>query len=360
MIEFLDVRAINQRHRPELDDALAGVFASGQYVLGEQVAAFEAEFAAYCGVRHCVGVGTGLDALSLIIGGYGFGPGDEIIVPANTYIATVLAVSANGCTPVLVEPDQATYNLDPEAVERAVTPATRAILAVHLYGRLCDSEALATIADRHRLKLIEDAAQAHGAVRDGRRAGSLGDAAGFSFYPTKNLGALGDGGAVTTGDDALAEQVRRLRNYGSTRKNVHECVGTNSRLDELQAAALRVKLRHLDADNRRRRDIAAAYAEHVHNPKIQVPDAPDAGHVVHLYVVRAQDRDGLRRALAEAGIGSAVHYPVPPHRQPAYRELGGLCLPITERMAAEVLSLPAHPAMTDAEVARVIEVLNAW
>lgn len=361
MIPFLDLGAVNERYRAGLDQAWGTVLDSGQFVLGPQVSAFEEEFAAFCGVRNCVGVGSGLDALSLIIRGYGLGPGDEIIVPANTYIASVLAISANGCTPILVEPDPATCTLDPAVVERSITPATRAIMAVHLYGRLCDHDALAAIADRHGLKLIEDAAQAHGAVRAGRRAGALGDAAGFSFYPAKNLGCLGDGGAVTTDDDRLAERIRALRNYGSTQKYVHELVGTNSRLDELQAAVLRVKLPHLDADNRRRREIAAFYGERVRNPKITLPDVPDDGsHVVHLYVVRAADRDGLQRVLAEAGIGSGIHYPTPPHLQAAYRDVSFRPLVVTEELASQVLSLPAHPALTQSDLHRVVQVLNAW
>ena len=360
MIPFFDVGAVNEPYRAELDVAWQTVRSSGQYILGPQVAAFEEEFAAFCGVRHCVGVGSGLDALSLIIGGYGFGPGDEIIVPANTYIASVLAISANGCTPVLVEPDPSTFNLDPKAVEAHITPATRAILAVHLYGRLCDWDALTAIADHHGLTLIEDAAQAHGAVTAGRRAGALGDAAGFSFYPTKNLGCLGDGGAVTTNDDELAQRVRMLRNHGSAHKSVHEMVGTNSRLDELQAAMLRVKLPHLEADNQLRRDVAAFYLDNVHNPKITLPNVPESSHVVHLFVVRAGERDDLHRTLARAGVGAAIHYPTPPHRQGAYRGLAKTPLPITEQLSAQVLSLPAHPALTRSDLERVVEVLNAW
>lgn len=360
MIPFFDGGAVNGRYRAELDDVWHTVVDNGQFVLGPQVTALEEEFAAFCGVRNCVGVGTGLDALSLIIRGYGFGPGDEIIVPANTYIASILAISANGSTPILVEPDPSTFNLNPKAVEQHITPATRAILAVHLYGRLCDWDALAVIADSHGLKLIEDAAQAHGAMLDGRRAGALGDAAGFSFYPTKNLGCLGDGGAVTTNDDALADRIRRLRNYGSTNKDVHELRGGNSRLDELQAAVLRVKLRHLDADNQRRRAIAEFYGGQIDNPKLILPEVPDGSHVVHLYVVRTQGRDSLRHALAQAGVGSAIHYPIPPHRQGAYRTLASRPLPITEQLASEVLSLPAHPALSQSAIERVVEVLNAW
>ena len=360
MIDFLDLKAVNQPFRREWEAAAGAVLDSGHYVLGEQVAAFEAEFAAYCGVKHCVGVGNGLDALRLIIRGYGFGPGDEIIVPANTYIATVLAITANGCTPVLVEPDPVTFNLDPTLVEAHLTPRTVALLPVHLYGLLCDPAPLRELAHRHHLVVIEDAAQAHGATLDGRRAGALGDAAGFSFYPTKNLGCLGDGGAVTTDDDALADRVRKLRNYGSSRKNHHELQGVNSRLDELQAALLRVRLPHLDAENRRRREIAAHYRQAVANDRITLPDVPGADHAVHLFVVTTPDRDALQAHLATAGIGTAIHYPVPPHRQPALPDLAATPLPVTDRLASQVLSLPAHPALTDAEVDQVVAALNAF
>jgi dTDP-4-amino-4,6-dideoxygalactose transaminase len=357
MIPFLDLRAVNDRHRGAIDAAIASVIDSGQTILGPQVDAFETEFARYCGTRHAVGVGNGLDALTLIIRAFGFGEGDEIIVPANTYIATVLAVTANRCTPVLADPDPETMLLDPTSVEALITPRTRAILAVHLYGRLCDMTSLSAIARTHGLRLIEDAAQAHGAAQEGRRAGSLADAAGFSFYPTKNLGCLGDGGAVTTDDDELAERVRLLRNYGSVRKNVHELAGVNSRLDELQAAILRVKLTHLDDENDRRRDLARTYGMMLAGTPLHLPeDAAD--HAFHLYVVRTAERARVQAALDAAGIGTAIHYPTPPHRQPAYRELAGIQLPIADRLAGEVLSLPLHPALSDADVHRVAEVLR--
>ena len=360
MIDFLDLKAVNQAFRGEWEAAAGAVLDSGHYVLGEQVAAFEAEFAAYCGVKHCVGVGNGLDALRLIIRGYGFGPGDEIIVPANTYIATVLAITANGCTPVLVEPDPVTFNLDPSLVEAHLGPRTVALLPVHLYGRLCDPAPLRELARRHHLVVIEDAAQAHGATVGGRRAGSLGDAAGFSFYPTKNLGCLGDGGAVTTADDALADRVRALRNYGSTSKHHHQLRGVNSRLDELQAAFLRVRLPHLDAENRRRREIADRYRQAVANPRLTLPEAPGPDHVVHLLVATTDDRDALQTHLLRAGIGTAIHYPVPPHRQPAFADLAEVPLPITERLAGQVLSLPAHPPLTDSDIDQVAAALNAF
>lgn len=358
MIEFYDLRAVNDRHRAEIDAAITGVLDRGRLILGPETSAFETEFARFCGTRHAVGVGNGLDALSSILHGWGIGPGDEVIVPANTFIATVLAVSANGCTPVLADPDPDTMLLSPSTVESLITPRTRAVIAVHLYGRLCDMAALSVIADRHGLRLIEDAAQAHGAERDGRRAGAFGHAAAFSFYPTKNLGCLGDGGAVTTDDDELADRIRMLRNYGSPAKNLHEIKGVNSRLDELQAAVLRVKLRHLETDNARRRQIAARYGELLEGSTLTTPDGHAPDHVFHLYVVRTAERDRVQAALSAAGIGSAIHYPTPPHRQPAYRELARAALPIADRLAAEVLSIPMHPALADSDVLHVAEVLR--
>lgn len=358
MIPFYDLHAVNDRHRTEIDRAIAAVLDSGQLILGPLTAAFEDEFARFCGTRNAVGVGNGLDALTLIIRAFGLGAGDEVIVPANTFIATALAVSANGCTPVFADPDPETMLLDPEVVETLITPRTRAIVAVHLYGRLCDMRALSEIARRHGLRLIEDAAQAHGAERDGRRAGALGDAAGFSFYPTKNLGCLGDGGAVTTDDDALADRIRMLRNYGSSKKNVHEIDGVNSRLDELQSAVLSARLPHLDRENERRREIALRYDELLGGTGLVLPSGGAADHVFHLYVVRTPERHHVRAVLDEAGVGTAIHYPTPPHRQPAYRSLAHRPLPIADRLAGEVLSIPLHPALSDSEVARVAEVLR--
>ncbi|GAA1951999.1 DegT/DnrJ/EryC1/StrS family aminotransferase [Microbacterium deminutum] len=358
MIAFYDLQAVNERHRAEIDLAIAAVLDSGQLILGPQTSAFESDFAQFCGTRNAIGVGSGLDALSLIIRAMGIGPGDEVIVPANTFIATVLAVSANGSAPVLADPDPETMLLDAATVESLITARTRAIIAVHLYGRLCDMAALSEVAERHGLRLIEDAAQAHGAARDGRRAGAFGDAAGFSFYPTKNLGCLGDGGAVTTDDDALAERIRMLRNYGSAAKNVHELRGVNSRLDELQAAVLGVKLRHLDDDNLRRREIAARYRELLAGSGLITPTTSEPDHVFHLFVVRTSERDRVQAALREAGIGSAIHYPTPPHRQSAYRALARTPLPVADRLADEVLSIPMHPALSDSQVVRVAEVLR--
>lgn len=364
-VPFLSLRDVNARLADELKAAAARVIDSGWYVLGEEVAAFEREFAAYCGVRHAVGVGNGLDALSLILRAYlslgVLAEGDEVIVPANTFIASFLAVTANRLVPVPVEPDAATFNIDPAGVERAIGPRTRAIMAVHLYGQLADMPALSALAKARGLLLIEDAAQAHGAALGGRRAGSLGDAAGFSFFPTKNLGALGDGGAVVTDDDALATRVAALRNYGSTSKYRHAFAGVNSRLDELQAAMLRVKLRHLDPDVAWRRRVALRYRQQIAHPAIHLPAASDeAAHAWHLFVVRSPQRDALQRHLQAHGVQAQVHYPVPPHRQPAYGTWREVALPLTERLHREVLSLPIGPTLPDEAVAQVIRACQSF
>ena len=358
-VPFYDLKAINARHAEALKVAAARVIDSGWYVLGEEVEAFEQEFAGYCGARHAIGVGNGLDALALILRAYRelgmLKEGDEVLVPANTFIATLLAVSQNGLVPVPVEPDSKSFNLDPEHAASAIGPRTRAIVAVHLYGQLADMDALAALSRDRGLLLIEDAAQAHGAELDGRRAGSLGDAAAFSFFPTKNLGALGDGGAVVTQDDALARQVVALRNYGSETKYHHRWQGVNSRLDELQAAFLRVKLAFLGEDIAHRRRVARGYLEGIRHPDIRLPEVRHAArHVWHLFVVRCDRRDDLQAHLHAAGIQTQVHYPVPLHRQPAYASLHDLALPVTEQLHADVLSLPMSPAMDDALVERVI------
>ena len=359
-VPFLDLAEANAAHADELKAAAARVIDSGRYVMGDELEAFESEFAAWCGVRHAIGVGNGLDALTLILRAYielgALDEGDEVIVPANTFIASFLAISANRLVPVPVEPDERTFNLDPSRIEAAIGPRTRAIMAVHLYGRLADMPAIAAIALRHNLLLIEDAAQAHGAVLDGRKAGSFGDAAGFSFYPGKNLGALGDAGAVVTDDDVLASTVLALRNYGSTEKYRHAQEGVNSRLDEMQAAMLRVKMRHLDAANAARRRIAARYRAAIAHPAIHLPEAGDEdAHVWHLFVVRTPTRDALREHLSTQGVGTLVHYPIPPHRQAAYRSMRHLALPLTERLHAEVLSLPMAPYLDDERVDRVVD-----
>lgn len=361
-VPFLDLRAVNERDRPALDEAVARVLDRGWYILGEEVAAFERELAELCGVAHCVGVGSGLDALVLALRALDVGPGDEVVVPANTFIASLLAVSAVGATPVLAEPDEASFTLDPRALEAALTPRTRAVMPVHLYGQVAHMDEVLAIARGRGLAVVEDAAQAHGARVGGIRAGALGDAAAFSFYPGKNLGALGDGGAITTGDAALAARLRALRSYGSPERYVHEVKGTNSRLDEVQAAMLRVKLRRLDADNAQRRAIAAAYRAGIDHPRVRLPAVAGSAesHVWHLFVVRAPDRDDLQRHLASRGIETLVHYPTPPHHQGAYPELAHLSLPVSERLHAEVLSLPMSPTLTDAQVTRVVEAVNAW
>jgi dTDP-4-amino-4,6-dideoxygalactose transaminase len=364
-VPFLDLRDVHARYADELKAAAARVIDSGRYVLGEELAAFEREFASYCGVRHAVGVGNGLDALALILRGYiGLGAlaeGDEVIVPGNTFIASFLAITGNRLVAVPVEPDPASFNLDPACVEAAIGPRTRAIMAVHLYGQLAEMPALRSLAGRHGLLLVEDAAQAHGAAFDGRRAGAFGDAAGFSFFPTKNLGALGDAGAVTTDDAALAHCVRALRNYGSEVKYQHRLRGTNSRLDELQAALLRVKLRYVDEDTRLRRQVARRYLDGIRHPDIVLPFvAREDAHAWHLFVLRCRHRDALQRHLLACGIQAQVHYPVPPHRQPAYAGLLDVHLPLTERLHEEVLSLPLGPTLADADAGRVIAAVNAF
>jgi dTDP-4-amino-4,6-dideoxygalactose transaminase len=360
-LPFLDLKAINLRDRDALHQALDRVLDSGWFILGKEVEAFEAEFATYCGTRHCIGVANGLDALHLVLRAWDIGPGDEVIVPSNTYIATWLAVSQCGATPVPVEPDARSYNIDPERIEAAITPRTRAILPVHLYGQPARMDDITAIARRHGLRVLEDAAQAHGARWAGRRVGALGDAAAFSFYPGKNLGALGDAGAVTTDDDRLAERLRMLRNYGSRRKYHNDERGWNSRLDELQAAFLRHKLRQLDADNERRSDIARCYTDSLADvPDVALPQVvAGATPVWHLYVVASRRRDAIAQRLAQAGVGTMIHYPVPPHRQPAYADLAGVppC-PISELLHDQVLSLPMGPTMTREDALVVVEALK--
>ncbi|MHA6203607.1 DegT/DnrJ/EryC1/StrS family aminotransferase [Dyella soli] len=364
-VPFLDAREINARYADELKAAAGRVIDSGWYVLGDELVAFEREFAAYCGVRHAVGVGTGLDALALILRAYkelgALVEGDEVIVPGNTFIASFLAISENRLVPVPVEPDPATFNIDPACVEAAIGPRTRAIMAVHLYGQLADMTALGVLARQYNLLLIEDAAQAHGAASDGRKAGAFGDAAAFSFFPAKNLGALGDGGAVVTDNGLLAERVAALRNYGSSVKYHHLYQGLNSRLDEIQAAMLRVKLKHLDEDVAWRRKVSQRYREGIDHPHIRLPAvAQEQAHAWHLFVVRSPRRDALRQHLQAHGIQSQVHYPVPPHCQPAYPELRGAHLPLTEQLHDEVLSLPMGPTLTDGSVERVIDACQTF
>jgi dTDP-4-amino-4,6-dideoxygalactose transaminase len=362
-IPFLDPGAAYQELKEELDAAYHRVMNSGWYILGEEVEAFEQEFATYCGVRHCIGVGNGLEALHLILRAYGIGSGDEVIVPANTYIATWLAVSYAGAKPAPVEPDLQTYNIDPTRIEAAITPHTKAIMPVHLYGQTADMDPIMEIARRYGLKVIEDAAQAHGARYKGRMAGGIGDAAGWSFYPSKNLGAFGDGGAVTTNDDQLAERVRLLRNYGSRDKYFNEVKGFNSRLDPLQAAFLKVKLQHLDDWNERRIVLAKTYQEGLASaldlilPYVSAWANPSW----HLFVIRHVERDSLQKRFSAYGIGTLIHYPVPPHLSDAYREAGWKegDFAVTEQIAASVLSLPIGPHLTAKEQDNVIKRLKA-
>lgn len=358
-VPFLDLQRINDRHRAAYQAALSRVLDSGRVLLGEETAAFEREFAAWCDTEHCVGVGNGYDALHLVLRAWGITAGDEVIVPSHTFIATWLAVSEVGARPVPVEPAPGSCNIDPALVEAAITPRTRAIIAVHLYGRPAPMRELQAIARRHGLKLLEDAAQAHGAQLGGQRCGSLADAAAFSFYPGKNLGALGDGGAITTRDGALADQLRRLANYGSRIKYHHEVVGVNSRLDELQAAFLRERLRVLDADNAHRRQVARTYLQGLAGlPGLVLPvaDDTDSQSAWHLFVVRHPQRDALAERLTARGIATLVHYPVPIHRQGAYAAspAAQLALPAADTWAREALSLPMGPTLSEADVQAVI------
>lgn len=357
MVPFLDLKAAYLELQREIDAAIKRVLDSGWYILGKEVKQFEQEFADYCEAKHCIGVGNGLEALHLILRTYGIGEGDEVIVPSNTYIATWLAASYAGATPIPVEPDERTYNIDPTLIEAAITPRTRAIIAVHLYGQPADMDAINAIARKHNLKVIEDAAQAHGARYKGKRVGTLGDAAGFSFYPGKNLGAIGDGGAVTTSDSDLAAKVRMLCNYGSSAKYHNEVKGFNSRLDELQAAFLREKLKKLDEWNGRRKVISAEYLNALRDCNVVLPHVPEwADPVWHLFVVRNSQRDQFQKNLSEAGIGTMIHYPIPPHMQPAYADLNlpAGSYPIAERIHREVLSLPMGPHLSAAEQSKVI------
>lgn len=356
-VPFLPVGATYAELRTELDAAIQRVLDSGWYLLGGELAAFEAEYAAWTGAAHCVGVANGLDALTLSLRALGVGAGDEVIVPSNTYIATWLAVTYAGATPVPVEPVEGTYNLDPAAIAAAVTPRTRVILPVHLYGLPADMRAIREVAGSYGLRVLDDAAQAHGARYHGDRIGSLADVTAWSFYPGKNLGAFGDGGAITTNDPEIADRLRVLRNYGSRVKYVNEVQGVNSRLDELQAAVLRVKLAHLDAWNARRAHIAAWYGRELAETVLGLPSVP-AGldPAWHLYVVRSPVRDALQRELATRGIDTMIHYPIPPHLQDAYRDLGHGegSYPIAERIHREVLSLPIGPHLDDGQVERVV------
>ncbi|AOC95285.1 dTDP-3-amino-3,6-dideoxy-alpha-D-galactopyranose transaminase [Flavobacterium anhuiense] len=366
MIKFLDLYQINQNHREDLVTAFERVLDSGWYIMGKELTKFEEEFANYCGVKYCIGVANGLDALILIIKAYKelgvFKDGDEILVPSNTYIASILAISANNLNPILVEPDINTYNIDPARIESLITNKTVAILPVHLYGQLCDMDAITEIAKKHNLKVIEDCAQSHGATDlIGRKAGNLGDAAGFSFYPGKNLGALGDAGAITTSDSKLAETLRALLNYGSHVKYQNKFKGINSRLDELQAALLSVKLEKLDEETEYKRKIAETYLREIKNPAIILPNVKNsAAHVWHLFVIRTENRAGLQDYLAQNGVQTVIHYPIPPHKQLAYKEWNDLSFPISENIHDHVLSLPISPVLSPEDVAEIIAIINKW
>ena len=358
-LPFLDLGRLHQEVREDLDAAYRRVMDSGWFVMGPELEAFEAEFARYCEVKHCVGVGNGLEALHLLLQAYAVGPGDEVIVPSNTFIATWLAVSQCGATPVPVEPDPLTHNMDPARIEAALSPRTKAIIPVHLYGLPADMRAINQIAEKHGLVVIEDAAQAQGARHEGKRVGSLGHAAATSFYPGKNLGALGDGGGILTDDDAIADKVRRLRNYGSTVKYHHELAGSNSRLDEMQAAFLRVKLSALDAWNDRRRAVARRYLEGLAGTGLGLPVIPKGMEPVwHLFVIRCAERARLQALLNERQIGTVIHYPIPPHRQACYAGFALCHLPVADQLASEVLSLPMAPDLRDDEVDAVIHAVR--
>lgn len=360
-VPFLDLKAAHEELKGELTSAFQRVLESSWFIMGPELEAFEDEFATYCGAEHCIGVGNGLEALHLLLRAYGIGPGDEVIVPSNTFIATWLSVSQCGATPVPVEPDIHTHNIDPRLIDAAITSRTRAIMAVHLYGQPADMDLINGIASKHGLVVIEDAAQAQGALYKGRRAGSLGHAAGISFYPGKNLGALGDGGAVLTNDKAIADKVRRMRNYGSEIKYQHDVIGYNSRLDEMQAALLRVKLPMLDAWNQRRAQIAQAYWSRLADCGVELPFIPEwAGPVWHLLVIRSSNRASLQNFLQAQGISTMIHYPVPPHRQACYASSTWSELPVAEKLAREVLSLPMHPGLSLDEVAYVSESIQVF
>ncbi|PJK34028.1 aminotransferase [Pseudomonas sp. S10E 269] len=370
MINFLDLKSVNAVFHDELTEACSRVIQSGWYIGGRELATFETEFAGYCGSKHCIGVANGLDALVLTLRawmalGY-LKEGDEVIVPANTYIASILAISENRLTPVLVEPDVKTFNLCPVNVRKAITSKTRAILPVHLYGQLADMPKILAIAAEHKLLVLEDSAQSHGASLDGKKAGSWGHASGFSFYPGKNLGALGDAGAITTDDPELADTLRALRNYGSHEKYKNLYRGVNSRLDEIQAAMLSVKLKYLDEQTQHRREIASLYLDGIDNPAIQLPSTAGRlpiefeSHVWHLFVIRSAQRDALKQHLVAKGVETLIHYPIPPHQQRAYSEWSDHSYPISEKIHNQVLSLPMGPSLSWDDARLVVDACNSF
>lgn len=368
MIHFLDLRHTNLPHLEEINSAVAKVINSGHYILGEEVARFEEEFAKYCQTKYCLGVANGLDALILIIKAYLelgiFSEGDEIIAPANTYIASILAISANNLKPILVEPSEETFNINPDLIEEKITAKTKAIMVVHLYGRCAEMTKINQIAKKYNLKIIEDCAQAHGAIESSslKKVGNLGDAGAFSFYPGKNLGAIGDGGAITTNDEALYQTIQALRNYGSHQKYHNLFKGLNSRLDEIQAGILRVKLKYLDNNNKLRREIANFYLQNISNNSIKLPLAPlnQDSHVWHLFTIRSKNRQKLQNFLLENNIQTMIHYPIPPHKQKAYKEFNDLNLPLTEQIHQEILSLPLYPNLQQNNIDKIAEMVNIF
>ncbi len=365
MIPFLDLKSINAQYRAELIEACARVIDSGWYIQGNECKEFDKEFAEYCGTKYAIGIANGLDALILILRAYkelGFmNDGDEVIVPSNTYIASILAISQNNLVPVLVEPDINTYLLNPSKIEEKITSKTKAILPVHLYGQTCEMDKINEISKKYNLKIIEDSAQSHGAYFEDKRSGNLGDASGFSFYPGKNLGALGDGGAVTTNDEELANTIKALGNYGSHKKYENLYKGINSRLDEIQAAMLRVKLRYLDEETEKRREIANYYLQNIKNESIILPTVRDEdNHVWHLFVIRANKRNELQKYLLDNGIQTLIHYPIPPHKQNAYKEWKNESYPISEQIHDEILSLPISGVQSFEDTNNIVEILNEF
>ncbi len=363
-IKFLDLQKVNMLHQQEIEERLLKTFRSGWYLLGSETKNFEQNLADYTGAKHAIGVANGLDALRLILKAYiemgVMQEGDEVIVPANTYIASVLAISDNGLKPVFAEPDITTYNIDLTSIESLITNRTKAIMVVHLYGQTVFSDGLKALAQKHDIKIIEDNAQAIGAVWNGIKTGNLGDAAGYSFYPGKNLGAIGDGGAVTTNDDELARTIRAIANYGSEEKYVNKYKGLNSRLDEIQACVLDVKLKYIDAENNRRKEIAREYIAKIKNPAITLPNDPGDAHVWHLFVIRSNNREALQKHLSSKLVQTLIHYPIPPNKQAAYSEYNHMAFPVTEKIHNEVLSLPVSPVMSNEEVQYVIDAVNTY
>lgn len=365
MISFLDLKSINQQYQQELKDACARVIDSGWYIMGAELKAFEEEFASYCGSKYCLGVANGLDALTLTLRAWKelgrLQAGDEVIVPANTYIASILAITENDLIPVLVEPDEGTFNLNRHNIQQALTPKTRAILPVHLYGLISPMDEIMDLANEHSLFVLEDCAQSHGAELKGKKCGVWGHAAGFSFYPGKNLGALGDAGAITTDDKELYDVLSALRNYGSQKKYENLYKGVNSRLDEIQAAMLSVKLKYLDTELARRREVTKRYRAEIHNPLIRLPIVEDESeHVWHLFVIRCEQRKGLQEWLSNCEVQTLIHYPIPPHMQKAYSEWNGLRKPVTELIHEQIISLPLDPTMSDEQVTKVINAVNGF